>query len=136
MITEKIVRWSDDSILSREWRNEKGETHNPNGPAYLYYGSKGSIIKESWYFHGKLHRLDGPAVSLWHNDGYLIQEIWYVDGVKSREDGPASVTYNSNGAVLTCYYYYRGLEYSNTNMNPQKWKSVMDNLVIEEVMGQ
>lgn len=51
-----------------EWRNERGELHRVDGPAYENIrGYKG------WYINGKLHRVDGPARD-W-NDG---TKEWYV----------------------------------------------------------
>jgi len=42
------------------WRNNKGQLHNPKGPAL---GSKKSYEEcRHWYINGKKHRLDGPAV--------------------------------------------------------------------------
>ncbi len=42
------------------WRNNKGELHNPKGPAIG--DSQNDESHRGWYINGKHHRVDGPAV--------------------------------------------------------------------------
>ena len=58
------------------WRNEKGEYHREDGPAFIY--PNGGCI---WYKNGKRHREDGPAVE--YTEGY---KAWYVHGKFVKDD--------------------------------------------------
>jgi hypothetical protein len=51
-----------------EWRNEEGQLHREDGPAYI------DMFSKEWWYKGKLHREDGPAVIL--RDG---RQLWYID---------------------------------------------------------
>ena len=62
-----------------EYRNEKGQLHRVDGPAYI--DNKVQI----WYFKGAWHRVDGPAVI---SDTY---ETWYMNDIVHRVDGPANI---------------------------------------------
>jgi len=76
------------------FRNQKGEFHNPVGPAAVY--SDGT---EEYWVNGKLHREDGPAVV--YPNGI---ESYYLNGKRHREDGPA-IVYPSGTEE---YYYLNG----------------------------
>jgi hypothetical protein len=56
-----------DANGTKRWRNERGQLHRLDGPAYII--PDGS---QCWYLNDKLHRLDGPAVE--SDDGY--KEYW------------------------------------------------------------
>jgi hypothetical protein len=62
-----------------KYKNEKGEYHREDGPAYI------NGDKKVWYINGKLHREDGPAFI----DG--DKKAWFINGKMHREDGPAFI---------------------------------------------
>jgi hypothetical protein len=88
-----------------EIRNEKGELHNLDGPAYINADIK------AWYINGKRHREDGPAIiegdyKVWYINNKLHREdgpaviegdykVWYINGKRHREDGPAVIDKNN-----------------------------------------
>ena len=64
---------------SKIWRNNNGDRHREDGPAFI--GVDG--ISQAWYVNGKCHRIDGPALI---GNGY---QAWYINGICHRENGPA-----------------------------------------------
>ena len=64
---------SDGSVQYKFWKNEKGQAHREDGPAFEY--SNGRRI---WYKNGEWHREDGPAIVF--TDGrhqyYLNNELY------------------------------------------------------------
>ena len=88
--------------MLKEYRNELGQLHREDGPAY-----KDDYIK-SWWINGKPHRSwknfqqeDGPAIE--YSDGY---KEWYINGKRHREDGPAIELSNGNK-----WWWLNGLNY-------------------------
>jgi hypothetical protein len=59
-----------------EWRNDKGQLHRVDGPAFIYW-VKGEIVIERWYQYDKLHRLDGPAEILSNKVRFCITGTCY-----------------------------------------------------------
>ena len=70
--------------LSEEWRNDKGQFHRVDGPAFLYW-VKGKIVIERWYQYGKLHRLDGPAEILSNSVKWCIMGECYSTEAEYRK---------------------------------------------------
>ena len=70
--------------MNIEYRNEKGELHREDGPAYI-----NSYGDQKWYQNGKLHRKEGPAMNKWNNS-CKSGELWYQDGHLHRIEGPAN----------------------------------------------
>ena len=66
------------------YRNEKGDFHREDGPAYEE--TSGYRV---WYINGKWHREDGPAY-----EKPSGTKEWFINGKRHREDGPA-VEYSS-----------------------------------------
>ena len=62
-----------------EWRNEKGQLHRLDGPAF-----EGADSYKAWYQNGQRHRLGGPAIEWADGD-----KEWYQNGQCHRLDGPA-----------------------------------------------
>ncbi len=60
--------------MKREYRNEKGELHRTDGPAFI------TDLARNWYINGKLHREDGPALT------YPGIKHWYLNGIKYTEE--------------------------------------------------
>jgi hypothetical protein len=58
-----------DKIGNQYWRNERGQYHRENGPAFIHIDGL-----QSFWFNGKIHRIDGPA-AIWA-DGY---QEWHVN---------------------------------------------------------
>ena len=50
-----------DGTLDKIWRNEEGQYHREDGPAYEYADGV-----KFWFKNGRLHREDGPAL-VWGN---------------------------------------------------------------------
>ena len=65
--------------LQRQYKNENGETHRTDGPAF-----ESSDGTKEWWVNGKRHRTDGPAFE--SSDG---TKEWWVNGKHHRTDGPA-----------------------------------------------
>jgi hypothetical protein len=57
-----------------EHRNEKGELHHTDGPAYEWVDGT-----RLWYLNGKRHRTNGPAIERpngtreWYSNGKFIK---------------------------------------------------------------
>ena len=64
-----------DFFKNKYWKNNNGELHREDGPAYE--GADGS---KSWYLNDKLHRIDGPAY-----EGANGAKGWYIDGLNYSE---------------------------------------------------
>ena len=62
--------------MKREYKNELGQYHRTDGPAFEY--SDGYKV---WYINGKRHREDGPAVE-WNNG----VRYWYLNGIRYKEN--------------------------------------------------
>jgi len=76
--------------MDKEYRNEKGEFHREDGPAFIsVHGDK------IWWINDKLHREDGPAII--RSDG--TQE-WYLNGKRHRENGSAIIFGNDQAWYL------------------------------------
>lgn len=65
--------------IFKEWRNELGDLHREDGPAYIYYYEDGSLSIEEFRINGMYHRLDGPAQIGRFRDG-STWENFYIDG--------------------------------------------------------
>jgi hypothetical protein len=61
---------SIDKYGDKFWKNEIGQFHRLDGPAYI--GADGSQV---WFVNGKCHRLDGPAYI-----GADGTQQWFVNG--------------------------------------------------------
>ena len=82
-----------DSFGNKYWKNEYGERHRLDGPAFENtYGDKW------WYLNGNLHREDGPAFETVHGT-----KEWWLNGLRHRLNGPAFE--HANG---TRYWFYHG----------------------------
>ena len=68
-----------DRHRNEVWRNNKGQYHRVNGPAFI--GDNGN---KRWFFNGILHRIDGPAMEFTNS-----YKEWWVNGERHRLDGPA-----------------------------------------------
>jgi hypothetical protein len=95
----------------KEYKNEKGEYHCIDGPAYI---NTDGIYKE-WRINGKLHREDGPAII----DSDCKE--WYINGKKHREDGPAYISSNCkewyiNGIIRNKEWVEKYLKIKNNHM--------------------
>jgi hypothetical protein len=65
-----------------EYRNERGELHREDGPAYLnpLTGTK------AWVINGKCHREDGPAVVFFDGtEWYYLNDILYYEEEYEQE---------------------------------------------------
>jgi hypothetical protein len=58
-----------------EYRNEKGQLHNDNGPAIEWNDGT-----REWWINGKRHREDGPADE--YPNGF---KFWYLNGIEYFE---------------------------------------------------
>ena len=60
-----------------EYKNEKGQLHRIDGPAYFKGGYR------EWWFNGKKHRVDGPAI-----DYVKYYKVWYINNkeIKNTND--------------------------------------------------
>ena len=75
---------TEDEGVEYEHKNENGEFHRLDGPAFVTGDGC-----EFWYKDGKKHREDGPA-SIYKNGSWgQTMMTWYKDGKIHREDGPA-----------------------------------------------
>lgn len=101
----KTRRAKFDERGNKIWKNEKGELHREDGPAYImssgerYWCKNGLLHREDgpavvqpnghkeWLINGKWHREDGPAIE--HANG---NKSWYINDQRYREDGPAVVS--------------------------------------------
>ncbi len=97
----------------KEYRNEKGELHRTDGPAYE------SFIGKYWFINGLNHRTDGPAVEYISGD-----KNWYINGKPHREDGPA-VEYNNGDK----YWYLNGINYTEEEYQNELIKLKLKRLV-------
>ena len=66
-----------DIIAENVFKDENGDYHREDGPAYI--GANG--ICQIWYIHGQKHREDGPAV-IWK----LSDEQYFLEGVEYTKD--------------------------------------------------
>ena len=46
-----------DSDGTKRWRNQDGQYHRADGPAY-----EGAYGAKAWYLNDQRHRVDGPAI--------------------------------------------------------------------------
>lgn len=111
---EKAVKEKYPDVVIEETENQvsiknnRGELHNENGPAYIY--DEGKEDKDfangriSFYKDNKKHREDGPAHI--NSNGY---KAWWINGQRHREDGPA-VIYSSKNEE----YFLNDIRYSKT----------------------
>lgn len=70
----------DDGCIRKEWRNDAGELHREDGPAYIKYYDDGSIFYKQFFINGYYHRLDGPAVTRYFLDGSIEYERYWING--------------------------------------------------------
>lgn len=59
-----------DEEGNRIWRNEKGDIHREDGPAYEWTNGD-----KYWYFNGYRHRIEGPAI-----EWFFGHKFWCVKG--------------------------------------------------------
>jgi hypothetical protein len=67
-----------DRAGNKIWRNQEGQFHRTDGPAYERANGR-----KSWFLNGQLHRTDGPAVEKansfkqwWVDDQQLTFTEW------------------------------------------------------------
>ncbi len=80
--------------MSEVWRNNKGQYHNPDGPAIETEIIHSNVEKyRGWFINGKRHRLDGPAIEVpfcndkeeFGGNEYYGYNKYYIDGKKLTE---------------------------------------------------
>lgn len=109
-VEHSVRHYESGSIRSEEWRNQYGELHRIDDPAFIWYFKDGNVGCEDWYLEGKLHREDGPA-RIWHySSGGVESEDWYQHGKLHRENGPAVVWYHPDGSIQDETWYQHGVE--------------------------
>ena len=86
-----ITYYTNGQIESKEWKNEAGQTHRLDGPAYQECRENGQLWVELWYVNGVRHRLDGPAIRYWYKTGRLEVEVWHINGVKYKTEAEFQV---------------------------------------------
>jgi hypothetical protein len=75
----------EDGIRSETWRNEDGQLHRIDGPAWFQYRADGTLWTVGWWIDGSFHREDGPAYTELDRKGNVIEESWYIHGRKQKE---------------------------------------------------
>ena len=70
MTSKAEYRFYSDGTVDKIWKNENGQVHREDGPAYEYADGA-----RKWCKNGKFHREDGPAV-VWESGSYS----YYLNG--------------------------------------------------------
>jgi len=131
--------------MHKDYRNEKGEYHREDGPAYI------CPTYQAWYQNNKRHRKDGPAIidssngyQAWYQNGKLHREdgpaiifpntstFWYQNGKKHRENGPAVIRSNGYKAWYQNGKLHRGDGPAVIKSDGIKYWSFNDREVTEE----
>lgn len=60
--------------------------HRKDGPAYIHYNEKNSIIYEGYWINGRRHRKDGPAIIRYADNGIIEEVEYYIDGHHLTEE--------------------------------------------------
>ncbi len=71
----------------REYRNEDGELHCPDGPARIWRYPNGKVESKSWWLNGKLHRTNGHAAVQYDENGQVKDEGWLIEGKEYTLEG-------------------------------------------------
>ena len=90
-MTVKVEYWIySDGTFNKYWKNENGQVHREDGPAY----ESSSGIRQ-WYKNGICHREDGPTI-VWGNGKheyflngkqYFKEEYWKeIDKIKKERE--------------------------------------------------
>lgn len=103
-----------DKLGNHSWKNELGQLHREDGPAYIEYKKnpskwekfrkltssiipnfftpaflKPTLSKEEWYINGELHRDNNPAKIIYYDRLGNKDLFWYQKGKLHRENAPA-----------------------------------------------
>lgn len=62
------------------WKNNDGDCHRVDGPAYITYYENGALSCEEYFINGTIHRRDGPAFISYRENGKVANDIYYIDG--------------------------------------------------------
>ena len=81
------------------------DLHRDDGPAIIYYDTKGITEREYYYVNNKLHRDNGPSQIEYYETGNIKLEAWFIDGVTHRDNKPAFIKYDESGNITNEQWY-------------------------------
>ena len=103
----KETKYSDGSFR-RVWRDENGELHREDGPAFIQYYTFGPVETEQFFRFDEPHRISGPALIEYYPDGSIEYEAFYLNGEYHRTDGPSEISYHEDGEVHSEWFHIKG----------------------------
>jgi hypothetical protein len=113
--------YPNGQIMSEEYRNDKGELHNDNGPALYEWYQSGQIKYVKYHVNGRRHNANGPAYREWHRSGQMMYEVYCVNGLWHNANGPACRWWYESGQILCEAYYING-QLHNTKGPARRWR--------------
>ena len=88
-MSTKIKHYENGNIKSIEFKNEKGQYHNENGPAYQSWHKNGQEKYRCYYINDQFHNENGPAYQSWYDNGQEEYRSYYINDQFHNENGPA-----------------------------------------------
>lgn len=119
VVISKVEKtYSDDTLISIKYYNEKGELHRGNDePAVVSYHSKGIFKLRAWYTNGLIYRPDRqsnematmPAYEVYYATGKLQSRGYYNKNgmLHGTEMFPAFIEYCVDGITIKSKHWYK-----------------------------
>jgi uncharacterized protein len=122
---EKIF-YKNGQIRRIVYKNENGQLHREDGPAFRYWRMNGDVEYEKYYKNGKLHREGGAAIQSWYK--YNSQKhcsSYYKHGKMHREDGPCIIWRHPNGEVSREFFCLEDKKLSKQQFEQYEYEQIL-----------
>ena len=113
----KVIHYESGQIKSITIRNEKGQLHNLNGPAYQDWYKNGQEQYRECLVKGRRHNPEGPAVQRWYETGQEAYRAYQVNKKYHNPEGPALQEWCRNGQEICRDYWIDGKELTEEEFN-------------------
>ena len=116
----EVEHYPNGNIKRIKIKNEKGELHNENGPAYQKWYLNGQEEYRSYWINGQYHNENGPAFQAWHPNGQEDYREYYLNGKYHNDNGPARQEWIENGQECFREYWINGEELTEEEFHELK----------------
>ena len=82
----KVEHYDNGNIRKIEIKNEKGELHNEDGPAYQVWYKNGQESFRKHFIEGVLHNDNGPIHQSWYENGQERDRFYPLNGNSLTEE--------------------------------------------------
>ena len=122
----EVKHYANGNIKSIAIKNEKGDFHNTEGPAYQSWYENGQESRRAYYVNGKIHNTEGPTVQEWYKNGQGWCRGYFVEGEPHNTEGPAYQSWYEDGQERCISYYVSGEE-----LTKEEWEKKVNSVTVE-----